>query len=642
MRLICGLVCLDGAPADAATLDAMVAALTAPGLAPRVTRRVDGPAALAVLDFPGVSADGPAALPQGADGTWLAADVRLDRPGALAAALGLQTDMGPADEGAEALTLAALARWGEDLPDRLDGDFAVAAWDPRQRRLLCARDIMGTRPLCYTHRPGRLFAFASLPRGLHASGVVPPRPDRVALGRLLIEVTARGAATGFQDIAWLRAGHSLTVTPDGVRLHRAWRPDAAQVGRWRGSAAEAAATLRTLIEEAVTGRLPPSGPVAVHLSGGLDSSTITVIAARRLRAEGRRLHAFSQLADPSHGLTLRDEREFVEAVLAQEPDIAWSPAYLSPLDGDGANDRDLPLSGPLVASDERICAAAAAAGAGLLLSGAGGDEGATYNGANLYAALLRQGRWRGLAVELPARARRDGQPLRRVVTHRLILPFVPDWLVALRRRLLGRPARHERRDALAFLVPSFAAEVAAALPPAADWRNRPQDRVEMLTEGYLVGRGDRWSILGARHGVAFSSPLLDRRIIDFILSLPLERFLDGGFSRQPFRNAMAGILPEAIRWRDSKFVPFPDLPLNLAASKAGLLARLDRLRGCPAVTALFDLDAIAAVLGAMAEGAEAEGLVTVAQGHGAVPPALPRAMSALRALTLAGHVARLG
>src|ERR1700744_599428 len=151
MRLICGIVHLDGALAGADTLARMVDALTSPSLAPRVARRVEGPAALAVLGFSShrhVSAD-----------TWLAADVRLDRPRALAATLGISET---SDE--EALVLAALDKWGEEVPYRLDGDFALAAWEPRRRRLICARDFMGVRPLCYIHKPGQLFAFASLPR----------------------------------------------------------------------------------------------------------------------------------------------------------------------------------------------------------------------------------------------------------------------------------------------------------------------------------------------------------------------------------------------------------------------------------------------------------------------------------------------
>jgi len=636
MRLICGFVHLDGAPADSGTLTAMFSALTSPGLSQSAAFRVDGPAALGVLDFSRRQPE--ADLPEAPDGTWLVADLRLDRPCDLAKTLGL-----PPGTNAETLAIAALAKWGQDLPDRLDGDFALAAWDPRQRRLLCARDIMGVRPLCYTHRPGRLFAFASLPRGLHASGVASRRMDVIALGRLQVEYYARDNLTGFEEIAWLPAGHSLVATPDNLRLHRAWRPDPANVGRWRGSADEAAAKLRSLVEESVSCRLPAQGPVAAHLSGGLDSSAVAAIAARRLRAGNRKLHAFSLLARPSSGTAVRDEREYVEAVLAQEPDIEWSPVYLPSLDEDGDFYPDLPLAGPMAEPDDWICAAASRAGIGLLLSGAGGDEGATYNGYGLYAAMLRQGRWRSLPAELRARARREKRPLAIVAAQRLIAPLLPDWMARLRP---SRPGRFvpgaRRRDALSFLNASLAKRVAAALPPQPEWSNRVTDRIQMLTESYLVGRADRWSIIGARHGIAFSYPLADRRILDFSLSLPLERFADRGFSRQPFRNAMAGILPESIRWRDSKFLPFPDMPANLASAGARLLARLNKLRHCAAATDIFDMDAIAAALSAAAEHVGDEGEKALGPfGQAPLPQWFMLATHAMNALTLAEYVARV-
>ena len=632
MRLICGVVHLDGAPADARTLSAMLAALTSPGLKARTAVRVEGPAALGVLDFSCNQLAGE--LPKAADGTWLAADLRLDRPCELAKTLGL-----PPGTDTESLAIAALGKWGKELPDRLDGDFALAAWDPRQRLLLCARDIMGVRPLCYTHQPGRLLAFASLPRGLHGSGVVSRRLNAIALGRLQVEYYARDNLTGFEEIAWLPAGHSLLATPDGIQLHRAWRPDPRHVGRWRGSPDEAAARLRILVEESVSCRLPPNGPVAAHLSGGLDSSAVAVVAARRLRAGNRKLHAFSQLARPSPGKAVLDEREYVDAVLAQEPDINWSPVYLPSLDEDGTVDPDLPLAGPMAEPDDWICAAASRAVIGLVLSGAGGDEGATYNGSGLYAAMLRQGRWRSLPAELLARARREKRSPFRVFAGRLVLPLLPDWVERLRsaQSLPGE----RRRNALSFLNAPLAKRVAEALPPQTEWSNRATDRIQMLTESYLVARAERWAIIGARHGVAFSYPLADRRILDFALSLPLERFVDRGFSRQPYRNAMAGILPESVRWRDTKFAPFPDMPANLANAGAGLLARLNRLRHCAAATEMFDMDAIAAALSIASEHVgDDDGMAMGPVGQAPLPQWFKLANHAMNALTLAEYVAR--
>ncbi|MGE5477121.1 MAG: asparagine synthase-related protein [Bacteroidales bacterium] len=635
MRLICGLVRLDGAPADRQTVAAMATAMTEPGLAPQLTLHGDGPAALAVLDFAAPADGGSRALPIAADGSWLAADLRLDRPGDLATALTL-----PADATAESVALGAIRRWDADVADRLDGDFALACWQPDRRRLLLARDIMGSRPLCWTHRPGVMVAFASLPCGLHGGGVVERRLDRLALGRLLVEQAMGRDVTPFADIHWLPPGHALTATPDGIRLHNGWRPDPARVGRWRGSAQEAAERLRTLVDDAVAARLPAAGPVAAHLSGGLDSSAVAVLAARRLRQQGRRLHVFSQLAHPDHA-GMCDERDFVRAVLAQEPGMAWTPFHLGGLSVDfGRRALDPSVDAPLTGVDEAICAAAATAGTHLLLSGAGGDETATFNGTHLHAAMLRHGRWRTLPGELRARSRRRGQSLAATVARRLVAPLLPEWVLQARRRLLRLPSPTPRTAQLEFLRPELAAKVAAALWPGIDDPHSSEGRIHYLANPYLSARAVRWAAIGARHGIAFAYPLMDRRVIDFMLSLPLERFARDGLTRQPFRDAMAGVLPEEVRLRDSKYLPYPDLPLVLAASKPALLAQAAALRTEPAAAEHFDLDAIGAALAAIPEGATADAMAR-ALNTSDLPAVFMRSMAAVRAVTLAGYAARL-
>jgi len=617
MRLICGLVRLDGGAADPAVVRAMAAAMTAPGLVPRLALRADGPAALAVLDFQRHHDAAPFDLPTAADGTWIAADARLDEEG------------DPAD---------AVLRHGLDLPDRLSGDFAVAAWNPGRRELICARDFVGVRPLAWTHRPGSLFAFASLPKGLVASGVAADVLDMVALGRLLAETYDTGDRTNYRDVFRLRAGCALLVTPQGVREHRAFDPDPERVGRRRIGHADAAAELRHLVEQAVIRRLPAAGPVATQLSGGLDSSAVAVIAARRLREQGRRLHAFSLL--PRDWQTTQDkgEQPYIASVLAQEPDIAWTWFHSMPADDPDFGDPDL-LPLPLyLGFVDQSASAAARAGADLLLSGAGGDEGPTYNGSNIYAALLRQGRWGALPSALRASSRRDGLSLPRVVVDRLVRPFVPDWAVALRRRLDGRPPppRDRRSQALELLRPALRGQVAATLSPDAVWRNRPRDRVEMFVKSYVIGRNDHWSTIAARHGVAHSAPLLDRRVVDFVLSLPLERFLADGFARQPYRTAMTGILPESIRTRPDKSAPTPDAMLNVARVKPGLLAQVAALRGSDAA-AYVDVDAVAAIIAAAPDLEEASML---ARSGAPAPAHWKRMFQALVALSIARRIDR--
>ena len=143
--------------------------------------------------------------------------------------------------------------------------------------------------------PAAPSGWASLPKGLHGAGLAADTPDPVAQVIRLRQSFFRGSDSGFADIAYVPAGHSLRFGPGDrtPHLHRAYRPDVRAVGTWRGTPEQAADTLRLLMDAAVQRRLPASGPVASHLSGGLDSSAITALAARGMRQRSGQVIALS-------------------------------------------------------------------------------------------------------------------------------------------------------------------------------------------------------------------------------------------------------------------------------------------------------------------------------------------------------------
>ena len=145
----------------------------------------------------------------------LVADTRLDNREDLAAALEIPPQQASRLCDASIL-LAALERWGESCLDHLVGDYAFAFWDGTRRRLLLARDPLGQRPLHY-HRSKGLFAFASMPKGLHALSEVPYAPNEERIAECLALMPETGSQSFFHGVERVEPGHVVSITLDGLR-----------------------------------------------------------------------------------------------------------------------------------------------------------------------------------------------------------------------------------------------------------------------------------------------------------------------------------------------------------------------------------------------------------------------------------------
>ena len=484
-------------------------------------------------------------------GQVLVADVRLDNRDELQGLLNL-----PAAEAREmsdaAFLLAALERWKEEALAHLVGDFAFAHWDPRERRLLLARDFAGQRPLHF-HLGSGFFAFSSMPKGLHALEEVPREPDVEAATRFLALMPETVGSSYFKDVRTLPPAHFCVVTPGGISTHRHWNPPRTELRLPR--AADYQEALRESFDRAVAARLRGAdGKVASHLSGGLDSSTVTATAAR-LVGEGGRVCAFTAVpregySDPVARGHLIDEGPAAAALAAMHPRIEHiliRSGGQSPLDG---LERNFFLYERPVLNLcngvwwDAISNAARDRGLRVLLTGQRGNMGFSYTGMHLLPELLAQGRLlklAGLLRSLPGR----GVSFRGAVAQ-TIGPFLPRSLWAAISRLRGR---HEKISDYSAINPKAAqrlqqqAEAAGlhfSYPPRRDpfgSRLWMLDRVDLgnYTKGWLGG----W-------GLDVRDPTSDRRLIELCLSIPTEEYLRGGQPRALARAAFADRLPPQI------------------------------------------------------------------------------------------------
>jgi asparagine synthase (glutamine-hydrolysing) len=373
---IAGIVALDGAPVDAGLLDRMAGFLASRGPHGTASRAM-GPIGLvhALLRTGDVGGDVP--QPFSLDGTtWIVADARIDGRAGLVRDLRAHGIHAAADAPAAELILHALRAWGDEAPAHLLGDYAFAAWDSARRRLFCARDPFGVKPLFYAHTAGA-FVFSS---SLDCVRLHPPlsgelQVDEEWLAEFLVHGEPKSTdLTVYAGIRQVLPGGRL-VLEDGRSRATAWWSLPAQAEPLRlGGPAEYAEAFAEVLREAVADRLPRER-AGILLSGGRDS---TAIAAtwRGLVDDGVRateLRAWTT----HHARLMRDDEPRYAQMAA---DALGIPLTLVPVDDYAPFARwstpplyrPQPTASPLLAIEADLLRDVAAH-APVLLTGQGGD-----------------------------------------------------------------------------------------------------------------------------------------------------------------------------------------------------------------------------------------------------------------------------
>ncbi|MFC5028978.1 asparagine synthase (glutamine-hydrolyzing) [Streptomyces sp. DSM 41987] len=186
------------------------------------------------------------------------------------------------------VVLRSYLEWGPDCAKRLEGIFAFALWDLRREELLLVRDRFGVKPLFY-HRLPEGVLFGSEPKSLLANPLIRPVVDADGLREMFAVAKKPGQAV-FRDMRELLPGHTLTIGSAGVVDRTYWELEARP---HTDTLQETITNVRSLLEDIVLRELVADVPLCTALSGGLDSSSLTAIAAQwRWKLDGARLRTF--------------------------------------------------------------------------------------------------------------------------------------------------------------------------------------------------------------------------------------------------------------------------------------------------------------------------------------------------------------
>jgi asparagine synthase (glutamine-hydrolysing) len=562
---IAGILNLDGAPAEAAPVDAMVRTLRHRG-PDGMGRHVDGACALgharlSIIDVAG----GHQPMTNEDRSLWITFNGEIFNYVELRAELEARGHVFATRSDTEVI-LHLFEEKDEECVHDLNGQWAFAIWDTRRRRLFLSRDRLGVRPLYYVATP-TLFLFGSEIKALCVHPAVGRELDLKALDQILTFWAPVAPRTILKHVAEIPPGHSLSVDERGQRLRAYWRPDY----RWTAGPVDVdrcAETLLELLVDATRIRLRSDVPVGAYLSGGLDSSLVSAIA-KKLVAD--RLRTFSVAFEDPEFDESGHQNEVSRFLRTDHTAIRCGTATIGEAFPDVIWHAERPVVRTAPAPLYLLSKLVSDSGYKVVLTGEGADE--MLGGYDIFKEAKIRSFWaaqpastlrpqllrrlypylRGVqsqpAPYLQAFFRVGGGPSSCFFSHQ------PRWQLTSRLKLLYSAAV---RDELGSYDP--VEDLKASLPPAFerwDWFSRAQylEATILLPSYILSSQGDRMAMA---HGVEGRFPFLDHRVVEFASALPPRLKLKVLDEKYILKRAAGGLIPRTVTARKKQPYRAPD------------------------------------------------------------------------------------
>lgn len=446
------------------------------------------------------------------------------------------------------VVLHAYLEWGVGFVDRLAGMYAFAIWDAAREELLLVRDRLGVKPLYYHSYNGGLL-FASEPKAILANPLFTARTSEDKLPILFNPRLAMPWETPFTDLRQVQPGHMVRVDRSGAHETPYWRLVSRE---HHEDYATTVGSVREILEDVVIHQLVADVPLCTLLSGGLDSSAVTALAAAH---HPRGLRSFSvdfEGADADFRATaLRPERDTPFALAAaahlgvDHTSITLDPEALPAVVPATLAARDLPSLGQFDASMYLLFQAIRERST-VALSGEAADE--VFGGYPWF--FDRATVWGDTFPWL------GNGP-------RLTDCLVPD----LRARIRPEDDERDRYATLRARVPRLTGE--------SGLQARMREVLYLSLQGpllYLLDRKDRMSMA---LGLEVRVPFCDHTLLEYVWNVPWKMKVADGREKSLLRSAVADLLPREVLERRKSAYPATFSPAHAKAVRAALDGVLD-------------------------------------------------------------------
>lgn len=451
------------------------------------------------------------------------------------------------------LIARAWEAWGQGCLQHLVGDYAFSATDPINKVVFLARDHIGTRPLYWAKRGDCLIWATS------ADVIVSHQEwewplDEAAIIAFQANNNMPLPGTFYQDLQRLEPGHCVLIDRHAISNRRWWNPNLRPKIKLDSPEAYTKAC-RDLLERAIRDRVQSDLPIGAHLSGGIDSTGVAVLATRHLAEQGRALcggYTWSPPVSETHpDMGRKDERRRITAVAERE----GIPIRFGSSDGANIVDffsRRLELEGIADLADEvPILLNAAKDSARVVLSGWGGDEAFSVHGHGYVGYLLLKLKFGTAAnfIRGHTRTLKDIRKVLRALWWNGIHPMLPNPLYQLFDQFEDKGTSHT-------FIPITVAQKSKKLIKERQrglrfYPNPTRNMFAHIEFGHLAMRMETWAAWAAPYRLQYRYPLTDRRLLEFLMSIPPEALFPDDRPRGLALAVLEGVIPKDVTKHDA-------------------------------------------------------------------------------------------
>ena len=487
------------------------------------------------------------------------------------------------------IILESFKKWGSDCLNYLIGDFAFAIWDVNKKELFCARDHFGVKPFNYYFKDD-CFVFSS-----DASAIIDQMDLSFSLDEQFIAdsisiIKSEQSKSTYNEIKKLPPAHYLHLKNNQLEVKKYWQ--LSPQTEIKKSNEEIIQEFKLLLIEAVRCRTEGIIAMGSELSGGIDSSSVTAIANQFTK-----IKTFSHIL-PDYKLgkihPFSDERKYANLVTdfckINDQNFIRSEEILlvEALNQHIADFKGLSQQNFGIFSDH-LYKSAMQEDISVLLSGFGGDEVVTSKSPGYLNELAKNKRWKELRDDL-GNQNKKGKFIKYYIKDKI--PFITKLYSRIKRE---KPWWQSKLENLAINKDFFEIlnikENYFSYHQKQEGRSSQEKIIDRITHPHVAQRLEYCALIARKYGVEYRYPLLDKRLIEYYLAIPLRLKAREGIGRYIIRKAINGIIPKEIQWRNDKSgATIPTVYMRMLNDKEKIRKIINRAKSNQLITKYIDFE----------------------------------------------------